>query len=111
MGQEGERKRTSDEVSKCLDDIETEECTHLRDEEWGVPVYCPCGVRHEGGASLTQALIWNMGTCRFGTLATSKRQHVFVVIRGRTPSRCNDKEESTVTEHRDGPSCTSDDAW
>ena len=57
MGQEGERKRTSDEVSKCFDDIETEESTHLRDGTWGLPVYCPGGVRHEGGASLARALV------------------------------------------------------
>ncbi len=36
MGQEGERKRTPDEVSKCLDDIETDESTQLWDEVWGV---------------------------------------------------------------------------
>ena len=56
MGQEGERKRTPYEVSKCFDDIETEESTHLRDGTWELPVYCPGGVRHEGGASLARAL-------------------------------------------------------
>ncbi len=110
MGQEGERKRTPDEVSKCFDDIETEESTHLRDEAWGLPVYCPCDVRHKGGASLARALVWNMGTCRSGTLATSKVNDGFVAKIGRTSSRSNGEGESTVTENRDGPSRRSDDA-
>jgi hypothetical protein len=28
-----------------------------------VPVYCPDGVRHEGGVTLIQALVRNVGTC------------------------------------------------
>jgi len=31
---------------------------------WGEPVYCPVGVRHEGGVTLIQALVRNSGTCR-----------------------------------------------
>ena len=27
-------------------------------------MYCPGGVRHIGGASLTRAFAWNVGTCR-----------------------------------------------
>jgi hypothetical protein len=27
-------------------------------------VYCPTGVRHEGGVTLIQALVRNVGTCR-----------------------------------------------
>ena len=30
----------------------------------GVPVYCLGGVRHEGGVSPVQALVWNVRTCR-----------------------------------------------
>ncbi len=30
---------------------------------WGKPVYCPGGVRHEGGVTLLQALARNVGTC------------------------------------------------
>ena len=26
-------------------------------------MYCPDGVRHEGGVTLVQALVWNVGTC------------------------------------------------
>src|SRR5207245_335855 len=31
---------------------------------WEEPAYCPDGVRHEGGASLAQALVWNVGKRR-----------------------------------------------
>ena len=31
---------------------------------WEAPVYCPTGVRHEGGVTLRQASIRNTGTCR-----------------------------------------------
>ncbi len=31
---------------------------------WGKPDYCPTGVRHEGGVTLIQALVRNVGTCR-----------------------------------------------
>ena len=30
----------------------------------GLPVYCLSGVRHEGGVSPVQALVWNVRTCR-----------------------------------------------
>ena len=111
MGQEGERKRTPDEVSKCFDDIETEESTHLRDEAWGLPVYCPCDVRHKGGASLARALVWNMGTCRPDMAASSIGHTAPLAGRGRTPSRRHGEGESTVAGNRDGPSCSSGEAW
>jgi hypothetical protein len=31
---------------------------------WEGPVYCPVGVRYEGGVTLIQALVGNVGTCR-----------------------------------------------
>lgn len=31
---------------------------------WGQPDYCPADVRHEGGVTLIQALVRNVGTCR-----------------------------------------------
>jgi hypothetical protein len=30
----------------------------------GKPVYCLGGIRHKGGVTLYQALVWNVGTCR-----------------------------------------------
>jgi hypothetical protein len=64
VSQEGERKRTTDDVSKDKGDVETGDALESRDEVWGVPVDCPDGVRRGGGASLVQALAWNVGTCR-----------------------------------------------
>jgi len=31
----------------------------------GKPVYCLSGIRHEGSMNCLQALLWNVGTCRF----------------------------------------------
>ena len=50
--QEGERKRTTVEASKHLDDIKTGESKSSREKSGGYPVYWPGGVRREGGASL-----------------------------------------------------------
>ena len=58
----------------------------------GVPVYCLDGVRHEGGVSTVQALVWNVRTCRFdvlvgfGRLAAGELQAAGTV-RGRVPVR------------------------
>jgi hypothetical protein len=110
VGQEGERERTPDEVSKCFDDIGTEDCRRLRDEAWGSPVYCPGGVRHEGSASLARALVRNMGTCRPDMVASSTGCGFAPLAgKGRTPSRGNGEGESTVAGNRDGPSCSSGD--
>ena len=45
--------------------VETELQSLARDRAWGIPVSCPGGDRHEGGASLVQALVGNVGTYRF----------------------------------------------
>jgi hypothetical protein len=47
-----------------LYDVETGTQTSVPRSGWGQPVYCPTGVRHEGGAILNQALVRNVGTCR-----------------------------------------------
>ena len=56
----------------------------------GVPVYCLDGVRHEGGVSPVQALVWNVRTCRLdmpaGWLVTGEPQAAGTV-RGRVPVR------------------------
>jgi hypothetical protein len=63
--QGGERKRTTDEVSKTSNgDVETGRLTLLQDKSRGEPVYCLGGVRHRGGANLNQASVRNVGTCR-----------------------------------------------
>ena len=59
-----ERKRTIDEVSKSGDVVKTGDSSRSSGEAWRRPAYCPGGVRHKGGATLNQALVWNVGTCR-----------------------------------------------
>jgi hypothetical protein len=49
---------------KRRDVIETRLQLLAWDKVREVPVYCPSGDRHEGGASPAQALVRNVGTCR-----------------------------------------------
>ena len=46
-------------------DVKTEGESLSRDKFGGRPVYCPSGIRHREGVNLTQAFVWNMGTCCF----------------------------------------------
>ena len=61
--QGGERKRTTERCRKAKDDVKTGGCWYSGISP-GNPVYCLGGVRHKGGATLNQALVWNVGTCR-----------------------------------------------
>jgi len=56
---------------------------------WGIPVYCPHGVRHEGSMTLLWASVRNVGTC--GSDA-----------KGETQMGSPYKSESTEAEHRGG---------
>jgi hypothetical protein len=56
---------------------------------WGIPVYCPHGVRHEGSMTLLWASVRNVGTC--GSDA-----------KGETQMGSPSKSESTEAEHRGG---------
>ena len=47
-----------------LDGVETEVDGQLRDKGWEKSAYCPTGVRHVGGVTLSQALMRNVGTRR-----------------------------------------------
>lgn len=49
---------------KRIDDVKTEGVSLTRDKFGGRPVYCPSGIRHKEGVNLTQAFVWNVGTCR-----------------------------------------------
>ena len=49
---------------KRRDDVETGGKSLTRDKSGGCLIDCPGGVRHEGGVSLVQALVRNVGTCR-----------------------------------------------
>src|ERR1700747_3737206 len=49
---------------KVQDDVETGGISLTRDEPGGWPDCCPGGIRREGGVTLNQASMWNVGTCR-----------------------------------------------
>ena len=48
---------------KRMDDVKTGGSRYSRISS-GKPAYCLGGVRHKGGMTLIQALVWNVGTCR-----------------------------------------------
>jgi len=56
---------------------------------WGIPDYCPTGVRHKGGVTLAQALVRNIGTCRPD-------------VKGEAQANSLRKSQSTDAGHRDG---------
>lgn len=56
---------------------------------WGKPDYCPTGIRHEGGVTLIQALVRNVGTCRPD-------------VKGEAQADSLRKSQSTDAGHRDG---------
>ena len=49
---------------KRRNDVKTGRKSLARDEPRRKPAYWLDGVRHEGGVSVVQALVWNVGTCR-----------------------------------------------
>lgn len=53
---------------KSIDEIKTKSVRGGLGSVWRKPVYCPDGLRYRGGASLIQAFMWNVGTCRAGVL-------------------------------------------
>ena len=56
----------SEPLKRCRkdkDDVKTRGCWYSGISS-GKPVYCLGGVRHKDGATLNQALVWNVGTCR-----------------------------------------------
>jgi hypothetical protein len=80
-----ERKRTTDEVSKTKGRRRNWRRTPLQDKSRGEPVYCLGGVRHKGGVNLSQALVWNVGTCRSdgkGETQSGGPTRVRVLMRG-----------------------------
>jgi hypothetical protein len=63
--QGGERKRTTDEVSKTSNgDVETGGLHYSRRSPGETCLLPGRRLRHKGGANLIQALVWNVGTCR-----------------------------------------------
>ena len=60
MDQEGERERTTADVSKGKDEIETGLAWMVRDEPGGYPSTAQVVSGMEGGASLVWAPVWNV---------------------------------------------------
>ena len=67
-----------------------------RDRTQMEPVYWLGGVRHEGGESLVQAQMWNVGTCRSDD-------------KGRVQADSLGEDASTDAEHRGGVARSSDE--
>jgi hypothetical protein len=68
----------------------------LGTESGGSPDYRPDGGRHRGGVSLTQALVWNVGTCCLD-------------VKGETQAGGPCECESTNARQRDGVASSSDE--
>lgn len=99
----------SEPLMKCrkrIDDIKTEAFFLSRDKSGGNLFYRPGGVRHAGGASLVQASMWNVGTCRLATPSLRYRS----AAKGSSPSSRNCKGPSTDARHRGGSPRSSDEA-
>jgi hypothetical protein len=78
---------------KRMDAVETRVQSLPWDGAWGMPVSCPGGGRHEGGAGPDQALVGNVGTCRSDAKGepTSGRPK-----RGRVPMRSGGADRRVV---------------
>jgi len=61
------KTNASEPLMKCRkrkNDVKTGRKSLARDKSSGSPADWLGGVRHEGGVSMIQALVWNVGTCR-----------------------------------------------
>jgi hypothetical protein len=61
-----EETNVSEPLMSCRkrrNDVKTRGVSLTWDEVWALPVYGPCGIRHESGVTSVQALVWNVGTC------------------------------------------------
>jgi hypothetical protein len=45
---------------KRLDDVENQGRPIVLGSAWGLPVFCPGGIRHIGSMIPTEALLWNV---------------------------------------------------
>lgn len=61
---ESERKQTTDDVSKNTEWHQNRGLFVAPGSVWEMPVDCPDGARHGGGASVVWAPARNVGTCR-----------------------------------------------
>jgi hypothetical protein len=94
---------------KLVDGIETRPIGGTWDEPGMAPVYCPGGVRHEGGVSTGQAPVRNMGTCRLAGGRFMVTDLRLPNIPGKAPSGRIRKEPKPHARHRGGPPGSSDE--
>lgn len=78
---------------KGLGDVKTGGIFVTLGSVWGIPVYCPHGVRHEGSMTLLWASVRNVGTGRSD-------------VKGEALVGSPHEGESTDAEHRDGAACS-----
>ena len=81
---------------KRRNDVKTGGKSLTRDQSGGYPAYCPGGIRHEGGVTLVQARMRNMGTCRPD-------------VKGGIQVGGPHEDESTDAGHRGGAARSSDE--
>src|ERR1700739_420389 len=74
---------------KRIDDVETGGQSLTRDQSGGRPDCRPGDIRHKGGVTLRQALVWNVGTWSPDA-------------KGEIPAGGPCEDESTEAGHRDG---------
>ena len=86
VSQEGERKQTTDDVSKEIRWHQNRGVFAALGRVWRVPADWPDGARHGGGASLAWAPVRNVGTCRPDTAGGQWSSDPRPVARGRSPS-------------------------
>jgi hypothetical protein len=89
-----ERKRTIDEVSK-IEMTSKLVASRTPGSAQGKPAYCLSDVRHKDGLTLTQALVWNVGTCRSDGKGETQVEET---TRARVPMRDTGTEQSVVAE-------------
>jgi hypothetical protein len=89
-----ERKRTIDEVSK-IEMTSKLVASRTLGSAQGKPVDCLSGVRHKDGVTLTQALVWNVGTCRSDGKGETQVEET---TRVSVPMRDTGTERSVVAE-------------
>jgi len=110
VGQEGERKRSIDDMSKSVRRDQNRVGMDGPGGAWEIPVYCPGGLRHAGGASFGPGF----GVERVNLSSRVRERPVErlwpAVVRGReTPKRLIRKGLSTDAGHRGGSSRSSDE--
>jgi hypothetical protein len=92
--QEDERKRTTEDMSKRdSDDVKTRVIFSILGGVRRETAYCSDGVRYGGGVSLTQAFVWNVGTCR---LDANGKPQAGRHVRGKVRKRGTGTEQPVV---------------